>query len=68
MLENIVVLFAYAAGAGGLTRRVPMAIMSALIAFLVVVTQDLARPDRGAIEVSTRALEDALAAIPSPAK
>ena len=58
----------YAAGVGGVTRRIPMAIMSTLIAFLVVVTQDLARPDRGAIEVSTQALEDALSAIPTPAK
>ncbi len=58
----------YAAGVAGLTRRASMAIMSALIAFLIVVTQDLARPDRGAIEVSTQALEDALAAIPSPTR
>ena len=58
----------YAAGVSGVSRRVAMAIMSALIAFLVVVTQDLARPDRGAIEVSTQALEDTLAAIPSPVR
>ena len=58
----------YAAGVAGVTRRVAIGIMAALIAFLVVVTQDLARPDRGAIEVSTQALEDTLAAIPAPAR
>ena len=56
----------YAAGVAGVNRQVPMVIMSALLAFLIVVTQDLARPDRGAIEVSTQALQDALAAIPPP--
>jgi hypothetical protein len=54
----------YAAGIDGARRQVPMVIMSLLLAFLIVVTQDIARPDRGSIEVSTRPLQDALAAIP----
>ncbi len=56
----------YAAGVAGVGRQVSMAIMAALLAFLIVVTQDLARPDRGSIEVSTQALQDALNAIPQP--
>lgn len=59
-------LVGYAAGAGGVNRQVSLVIMSALLAFLIVVTQDLARFDRGSIEVSFQALQDALAAIPSP--
>ena len=56
----------YSAGLNRVNRQVPMVIMSALLAFLIVMTQDLARPDRGAIEVSTQALMDALAGIPQP--
>ena len=54
----------YAAGISGANRQIPMVIMALLLAFLIVVTQDLARPERGSIEVSTQALQDALAAIP----
>ena len=56
----------YSAGVSAAHRRIATAIMSLLLAFLIVTTQDLARPDRGAIKISTQPLIDALAAIPSP--
>ena len=58
----------YSFGLSGVNRQVSTIVMSALLAFLIVVTQDLARPDRGAIEVSTQALSDALAGIPQPVR
>lgn len=54
----------YSAGAAGIRRRVGMAVMSLLVAMLISLTQDLQRPDRGTVEVSTQPLRDALAAIP----
>ena len=54
----------YSAGVSGVNRQVSLAIMAVLLAFLIVMTQDLGRPDRGAIQVPTQALQDALAAIP----
>ena len=53
----------YGAGAVGARRRVGMGIMSLLLALLIGMTQDLQRPDRGSIEVSTQALADALAGV-----
>ena len=58
----------YSAGINGVRRHVSTTVMSALLAFLIVMTQDLSRPDRGAIEVSNQALADALAGIPQPMK
>ena len=58
----------YSAGVSGVNRHISMVVLGVLLTFLIILTQDLARPDRGAIEVSTQALQDALAGIPSPTK
>ena len=55
----------YASGLGGSRRRVGMILLSLLLAVLILLTIDLDRPNRGTIEVSTKALSDALAAIPA---
>ncbi len=54
----------YSAGVGGVNRQVSLGIMSMLLTCLILVTQDLGRPDRGTIEVSTQALQDTVDAIP----
>ena len=41
-----------------------MALLSLLLAVLILLTIDLDGPDRGTIEVSTQALSDTLASIP----
>lgn len=56
---------AYASGLAGSRRWVGMALLSLLLAVLILLTVDLDRPDRGTIEVSTQALSDALASIPA---
>ena len=56
----------YASGLSGSRRRVGMALISLLLAMLILLTVDLDRPDRGTIEVSTQALTDALNALPTP--
>lgn len=56
---------AYASGLGGSRRRIGMALLSLLLAVLILLTIDLDRPDRGTIQVSTQALSDALASLPS---
>ena len=55
---------AYASGLAGSRRRIGMGLLSLLLAVLILLTIDLDRPDRGTIEVSTKALMDALASIP----
>ncbi len=55
----------YGAGVSGVNRQVSLAIMSLLLTGLILVTQELGRPDRGTIQVSTQALQDALGAIPA---
>ena len=55
---------AYASGLAGSKRRIGMLLLSLLLAVLILLTIDLDRPDRGTIQVSTKALSDALASIP----